>query len=330
MPGGLRMVVLPDEAEGLSWIVSQEPLQLLLVPGLQSASITTAAAGNQDALSYLRFAARYSAAHRSMLNFSKLDNCCLLASKLRPEDSNEEEFDIENELSESSTEIRNAFFIRQRFTADLLKQAVLERQLAALQWIRALCHQIYGDDKGLMDLAAGRGSIDMMAFLRSGPRPAPWDRDVMESAVMYPSCLQWLLSQPVPCSCHPDIVEEAASRGSLEALKVLHAAKLPRLMWSTGVCSEAVAGPGSLRMLTWLRAQQPPVPWNERTCAQAAFEGNLGLLQWLRAQDPPGTSLALLQPHDGAISTCYSGRKRRDPGVHGTAHVHHQQQRQAA
>ena len=271
----------------LSWIVSQEPLQLLLVPGLQSASITAAAAGDKDALLYLRFVAQYSAAHRSMLNPSELDTCCLLASELHPEDSDGEELDIENELSESCPALREAFFIRQRFTAELLTKAVREGQLAALQWIRELCHQIYGDDEGLMDLAAGRGSIDMMAFLRSGPRPAPWDVEVIKSAVSHPSCLQWLLSQPGLCPCNHETVEHAASQGSLEALKVLHAAKLPGTMWRTGVCSSAAAHPNSLPMLTWLRAQQPPVPWDEGTCACAALEGNLSLLQWLRAQEPP-------------------------------------------
>ena len=284
---GLQMVVLPHQAEGLSWIVSHEPLQLLLVPGLQSASITAAAAGDQEALLYLRFVAQCSAAHRSMLHPSDLDTCCLLASELRPQDSEDEAFDVEEELSEGTTEIGNAFFIRQRFTADLLKQTVREGQLAALQWIRALCHQIYGDDKGLMQLAASRGNIDMMAFLRSGSRPAPWNGDVVESAVKHPSCLQWLLSQPVPCDCHDDIVQHAASRGSLEALKVLHAAKLSKHKWTMMVCSAAVAHPDSMSMLTWLRAQQPPVPWNERTCERAALDGKLGLLQWLRAQDPP-------------------------------------------
>ena len=72
-------------------------------------------------------------------------------------------------------EVRQAFFSRQRCTAELLRKAVQEGQLAALQWIRALCLQIYGNDEGLMELAASRGRVDMMAFLRAGPRPAPWD-----------------------------------------------------------------------------------------------------------------------------------------------------------
>ena len=47
------------------------------------------------------------------------------------------------------------------------------------------------------------------------------------------------------------------------------------------------AGNGHLEVLQWLRAQDPPCPWNEWTCRSAAGNGHLEVLQWLRAQDPP-------------------------------------------
>ena len=284
MSVGMQMVELPHGADGLSWIISQQPQQLLLIPGLQAASITAAAAGDQEALSYLRFVAQFAAAHRSMLNLSELDTCCLLAAELIPADG-QVAFDIE--LSGSSPEIRDAFYGRQRCTKELLSKAVQQGQLAALQCIRALCHQIHGDDKGLMEHAARRSSVELMMFLSSGSRPAPWDEDVLEQAIKHPSCLQWLLSRPRPHPCYSDILQQAAKHESLEALKVLHAGKLPSDMWNARVCSSAAAHPNGLCMLQWLRAQQPPIPWDEQTCARAASKGNLGLLQWLRAQDPP-------------------------------------------
>jgi hypothetical protein len=42
-----------------------------------------------------------------------------------------------------------------------------------------------------------------------------------------------------------------------------------------------------LNVLQWLRAQDPPCPWSEKTCDTAAYGGHLNVLQWLRAQDPP-------------------------------------------
>ena len=40
-------------------------------------------------------------------------------------------------------------------------------------------------------------------------------------------------------------------------------------------------------MLKWARAQEPPCPWDEDTCADAAEGGHLDVLKWARSQDPP-------------------------------------------
>ena len=103
MQCGLQMVELPHGAEVLSWIVNRKPLHLLLIPGLQSASIAAAAAGDQQALSYLCFVAQHSAAHCSMLNPSRLDSWCLQAAELR-EDSGRG-FDAEDELRKTPDHI---------------------------------------------------------------------------------------------------------------------------------------------------------------------------------------------------------------------------------
>ena len=60
----------------------------------------------------------------------------------------------------------------------------------------------------------------------------------------------------------------------------------PPCPWNERTCSDAAKG-GHLHVLQWLRAQDPPCPWDERTCAAAAEDGNLHVLQWMRAQDPP-------------------------------------------
>jgi len=44
---------------------------------------------------------------------------------------------------------------------------------------------------------------------------------------------------------------------------------------------------GYLDVLQWLRAQDPPCPWDFRVCYYAAETGHLDVLQWIRAQDPP-------------------------------------------
>lgn len=42
-----------------------------------------------------------------------------------------------------------------------------------------------------------------------------------------------------------------------------------------------------MHVLKWLRAQEPPCPWDGFACFCAAGKGQLGALQWLRAQTPP-------------------------------------------
>jgi hypothetical protein len=43
---------------------------------------------------------------------------------------------------------------------------------------------------------------------------------------------------------------------------------------------------GFLRVLQWLRSQDPPCPIDERTFAAAAETGDVEMLQWLCTQDP--------------------------------------------
>jgi hypothetical protein len=49
--------------------------------------------------------------------------------------------------------------------------------------------------------------------------------------------------------------------------------------------------------MQWLRAQQPPAPWDASVCLAAAIGGHLETLMWLWAVDAPwcaGTSAAAL------------------------------------
>lgn len=52
------------------------------------------------------------------------------------------------------------------------------------------------------------------------------------------------------------------------------------------LCDSAAAN-GRLNLLEWLRAQDPPYIWSERTCLAAAAHGKIDVLIWLRRQDPP-------------------------------------------
>ena len=42
-----------------------------------------------------------------------------------------------------------------------------------------------------------------------------------------------------------------------------------------------------MEVLKWARSEDPPIPWDGKTCKAAANGGNLDVLKWLRAQKPP-------------------------------------------
>jgi hypothetical protein len=81
------------------------------------------------------------------------------------------------------------------------------------------------------------------------------------------------------------LVPSAARGGHLVVLQWLRAQD-PPCPWDERTSGSA-AGGGHLELLQWSRAQDPPCPWNVETCNRAVEEGDLGVLQWLRAQDPP-------------------------------------------
>ena len=79
---------------------------------------------------------------------------------------------------------------------------------------------------------------------------------------------------------------DAAKAGDLVTLQWLRAQD-PPCPWNRWVCMAAVDH-GHLKTLQWLRAQDPPCPWIEtQVCTSAAGNGHLETLQWLRAHDPP-------------------------------------------
>ena len=59
----------------------------------------------------------------------------------------------------------------------------------------------------------------------------------------------------------------------------------PPCPWDEDTCKYAALG-GHLEVLQWLREQEPPCPWDEDTCLGAADGGHLEVLKWLREQEP--------------------------------------------
>ena len=99
--------------------------------------------------------------------------------------------------------------------------------------------------------------------------------------------VQWLSAQDSSLLRVDEYMcEWAASAGSLKVLKWLREQD-PPCSWGEETCRLAVES-GDPEVLMWLRTQDPPCPWRyDDMCDEAAYEGQMEVLKWLRAQDPP-------------------------------------------
>ena len=110
------MVDLPAGSEVLSWIISKDPTQLLLIPGLHPASIAAAAGGDQQALAHLRFTAQHFAAYSGTHILTRLDRACLALSKCSTDETHKAFFE---ELQEQGLEFANLVEARLQHTHNL-------------------------------------------------------------------------------------------------------------------------------------------------------------------------------------------------------------------
>ena len=316
---GAQMVELPADGEGLSWIASRDPTQLLLIPGLQPSSIAAAAAGDQQALACVRFTAQYFAAYAGTRNLNPLDRACTEASNLRGDRAFHE---FQKALQEQNPQLAAVFKARQSHTSKMLKDAACEGNISALKWLRAFCPWTVGSftSQGhfLMECAAASGQLEVLKYLGPGSDVADWDEDIVEAAAHHLGCITWLLSTDAPggpCPCTTNTLDAIASHFGLSGLQwldincsipaelltdnlLMTASQLgdkPMLEWLRGLAipwservTEAAAGT-DLSILQWLRAQEPPCPWDAGRCmTAAASHGKLDVLMWMRSQDPPG------------------------------------------
>ena len=284
---GMQMVDLPADRDGLNWIVNQDATRLLLIPGLQPASIAAAAAGDQQALAYLRFTAQQNAADPGACAVGPLDRACLQASKV---DHSKSYSRFCRKLSEEHPQIVLVFEAREMYTKQQHIKAASTGKLAALKWMQAICPQTFMIKCNLMTPAAAAGHLSILKHLRSGPNPADWYGNVTAAAVPHLDCFKWLVSTDAPggpCPYNDLILPEIAEHHGLSALQwCRNNCKLSQRVWNW-LLTDKAASMGNQAMLEWLRAQEPPVPWNDLVCATAASRGDIDMLCWLRGQDPP-------------------------------------------
>ncbi len=312
------MTDLPEGDEGLSWIVSRDPTKLLLIPGLRSASLIAAAAGDEEALECVRLTAQHFVGYVIEPMLNALDRACLAASELQVGTQAYRSFF--GELRRVDPQLVRIFDDCRNHTRALLEQAAAAGELSAMKWLHAICPgRCLPRSSMLMSNAAAHGHLAVLRYLRSLPEPALWDKYTALRAVPNLECIKWLLSPDVPgcpCPCNARVLSRIAEFHGSSALKWFHVhgklpaglwnsslpkyaaqtgnfgmlqwliALRPPVQWDTGAAA-AAAKRGDISMLSWMRQQDVPVPWDEEVTAAAAQNPDISMLKWLRAQDPP-------------------------------------------
>ena len=277
------MADLPAGSDGLGWIVSHDVSQLLLIPGIQPASIAAAAAGDQQALAYLRSTAQHHAAYPGACALSPLDKLCAEALKSSESDR------WKAALRTTAPQLVSIFNARRLFTRQLHDSAAREGILAAIRWLRAICPDV--DDSmslELLLLAAEGGHLEVLKYMWA--KDDFWNQDKLfpSETAQHPECLKFLFADNDLESYWFDesILAVVARHQGLAFLQWCRDCNLPEECWHQGILLVAIEQDDQA-MLTWLRAQDPPVPWDSTVCRKAAECGNISMLAWLRGQQPP-------------------------------------------
>lgn len=166
--------------------------------------------------------------------------------------------------------------------------AARKGSITVLEWVRTQLPMSSWCTTSTMEAAAAEGQLDALKYLRSLQPPCPWDERVTGAAAYsgHLGVLQWLCNQRPPCPISDNAKLCAVRGGHIHVLNWLNG-----LLGETSILDElfcpAAAGYKQLDMLRWLRAHDPPYPWDEMTCVSAAEAGCIEVLKWARDQQPP-------------------------------------------
>ena len=159
--------------------------------------------------------------------------------------------------------------------------------IAGMHWLRDLDPPCPWDSTVLY-AAAEEGQLQVLQWMRDPVRvggACPVDKYVCDyaAAAGHLDCLSYLKSQNAPVSA--ETLNAAAENDQLEIVTWLRSQD-PPCPWNEWTMS-ACAGAGRLRIMKSIREGSGPCPWDEDSCSAAAQNGQLSALHWLREQQPP-------------------------------------------
>ncbi len=285
------MLGLPTDSDGLGWIVSRGPLRILLIPNIHPASITAAAAGDVQALAYIRFTAQHHAAFPDGCSFTPWDKACHEAHKTG---SRAEYDNFRENLKKSDPQLGSVFDARSTSTRLMLLEAAVEGQLAAIKWIHAICLRTDLQSQTLIQYAAAAGQLEVLKYMCVQPRTqlshAQQNIAIPRQAAEHLNCIKWLLSNHLSLDLYDfdfDVLLHVVESHGLATLQwCRESCEIPDSMWTENLLIHAAAR-ADQPMLEWLRSLDPPVPCSPAVCRAAARHSNVSMLAWLRSLEPP-------------------------------------------
>ncbi|KAK9830739.1 hypothetical protein WJX74_004664 [Apatococcus lobatus] len=291
----MTMLKLPVAGEGLDWIADQEVDKLLLIPGLQAATITAAAAGDQEALAALIGIVQHYAANEAT---------CLPAVHVPLYSEAEMEF-----RRLQATQARQISKLK-----DMQSRQVKRLRAYHAKVIAAARRAANAQDQQLLAayLSEAQHAVKETALLaKCGSLP-----DLSE----LPDANESLANPSVIRPCDPqmqqatvDALCEAAGQGEWGALLWLQAICLPFHEASAGLMA-AAAREGQLFIMRLLRAALNAAPLTIEDSRCARFYPDC--LRWLLEQDAPCDSIAieaLAKSGDLAALQLVNARGRMSP-----------------
>jgi hypothetical protein len=196
-----------------------------------------------------------------------------------------EEFSLLNQLHEDLPEFLDSFVLPALDPTTLALLARTGKGWCATVVSSGLPHA--GSAPNLeLSLKACCESVELLAWAKANG--CPWNEKTcaLIAKAGHLDVLQWARGHGCPWdkkACHA-----AARGGHLDVLMWVREQGCP---WNEKTCHAAAAG-GHLGVLQWARSQDPPCPWDVRNVLNhAAASGHLGVLQWAREQGCPWDEL---------------------------------------
>lgn len=278
---------LPSQQEGLNWIDDwieearshQAPHELLLIPGVRAADITSAAVGNLQALGCLRAAAEQ---HAAEIQGQGRDLEVELQTAVGRHGAWWEAMQECQHNVPDTVKVRE-LCRRGPATCNCLFDAAFEGELAAVKWLLALCFYDVTIWHHAAAYATEEGHLAILQYMAHHEPSVVFHQPVISEAPRHLDCTQWLLAQGVEFD-EFESMGTAAKAGNQAVIAHLRAMD-PPFAWDEQ-CTYWAAATGNLQLLQHLRSYSPPCPINREAVTVAIRHNRPDVLQWLVLQDP--------------------------------------------